>query len=130
MSKKSDSLIGKKFDPAKYSDDKNYISGYLMIFKLLGIFLAFLIIISLIRKVNAGTPVTFSSFLNWLGDVNSFHLGVNISDFTISSDWGMFNFFKEFLNIFTTSFGVISFIGSNLINLLVFLGQFLLFLFA
>lgn len=109
----------------------NLRSSYLgMCVSVFAVLLCFMLIVSLVRKTASGDPLTFSSLLNWLGNLRSFSLQVNISDFTIVADWGLFNFLRNFLNIFTTSFGILYFLGANLINLLIFIGQFLLFIFV
>ena len=100
------------------------------IFALLGFFCFVLLVISFVYKTNNSSYLTFRGFLDWLSSVNTTHFSVNVQDFTIVADWGIFNAIRDFLNIFGTMFGIIFFFGANLLNLLLFVSQFLVFIFA
>lgn len=80
------------------------------------------------RGVN--NDISFSSFLNWLGNVNSMPINVSITQFNIGGDWGVFEFLRNLLNIFTSLFGVIVYMSANLLNVLIFVSQFIRFIFA
>ncbi len=116
----------------KYSNDTGIIKVKFgaMFFAVISLILLALFIFGFSRKLSGGDVVSFSSFLNWLGSVDSFSINVSISDFMIYSSWGAFNFLRDFLNIFAGMFGVIVYLCSNLINLIIFAGQFLRFLFV
>ena len=106
-------------------------SSFLRVFiRVIFIIICVLLIFNFARKLSFNTDLSFSAFLNLLGSVDSFDIKVNISSFTINGDWGLFDGFRNFLNIFANLFGVIVYLGANLVNLFVFIGQFLTFMFV
>ncbi|MBE5735420.1 MAG: hypothetical protein E7361_03135 [Clostridiales bacterium] len=100
-----------------------------MILRILLITACMLLIINFARSLFAGNDLSFSSFLEWLGNVDSAYFDVGITDFTIYGNWGVFDFLRGFLNIFTGLFSVIVFFCANLINLIFFVLQFVRFIF-
>lgn len=101
-----------------------------IIISVLFVFLFALLVINLFRRINNGTNVSFNGFLDMLSRSNSFSITVNISDFTINGNWGLIDGLRQFFNVFAQIFGVLVWLGSNLINLILFLGQFLSYLFV
>lgn len=100
------------------------------IINILFIIICVLLIFNFARKLGNNTDLSFSGFLTWLGNVDSFNIQVNISSFTIGGDWGWFDGLRNFFNIFANLFGVLVYLCSNLINLIIFIGQFLVFMFV
>lgn len=100
------------------------------IFSIISLILFALIIASIFKKSFSGEDLSFTSFLNWLGDLDSFTINISISDFFIYGNWGILDGLRNFFNIFAQLFGVIVYMGSNAINLIIFAGQFIGFLLA
>lgn len=111
------------------SIDKAHTLGKILM-RVLFIILCALLIGNFIRKLSSGANLSFSSFLNWLGNVDYFQLNIKISFFTIKGSWGAFNFLRNFFNIFANLFGVVVYMCSNLISLISFLTQFFAFVFV
>lgn len=111
------------------SDYKRELSSRFLLVTI-GILVLILVCISFIKKANGLDALSFRSFLTWLGSVNSMPIRVNISDYSIVADWGLLNGLRDFFNIFSTLFGVLVYCCANLINLLIFMSQFLVFIFS
>ncbi|HBP44123.1 MAG TPA: hypothetical protein DD621_05640 [Clostridiales bacterium] len=86
------------------------------------IFIIFLLllVISFVRLLFNSSLVTFTGFLDFLTTCptitipTSFYNSLSLAGI----DWGIFNWFRNFLNFFTSSFSFIIFIITNLINAL------------
>lgn len=78
----------------------------------------------------SSSNLTFTGLLDWFSNLNSLDVNVDVGDYVIRGDWGIFNGFKNFLNIFTQSFGVIVWLFSNFLNLLLYCVSFVRFLFS
>lgn len=100
------------------------------IINILFIIICVLLIFNFARKLVNNADLSFSGFLTWLGTVDSFNIQVDISSFRIGGDWGWFDGLRNFFNIFANLFGVIVYLCANLINLIIFIGQFLAFMFV
>lgn len=102
-----------------------------IIYFVIGIFLLLLIFIALIRAGQGmlGSNLTFSGLLNFLSNSPAVIAPVNISNFFISSDWGIFNVFRNFFNIFSGLFGVIVWLATNIINIFAYIFYFVRFVF-
>ena len=101
-----------------------------MIARVVFIIVALLLIINFARKLYSGTDLSFSSFLNWLGSVDSFGATKIVSPWKIGGDWGIIDGLRKFFNMFGNLFGVIFFMCSNLIGLISFISQFMMFIFV
>lgn len=88
-----------------------------------------LLFIALIRNAQGWQHLTFSGFLEYLTTSPTIIPSFSITDFAIVSDWGLFNGLKDFLNIFTQLFGIIVWVCSSIINVLLYLFYFLRFIF-
>lgn len=103
----------------KSYDDKSTIvpvAGFI-----LGFALVILLTISLFRTLsNTSTDLSFTGMLNYFSSVPSMQF-VNIADFTIVADWGIFNFLKNFLNLFAYLFGFSIWFSQNIYNLILWL---------
>lgn len=89
-----------------------------------------LLIIALIRNVNGYNHISFSSFLDYLSNSPKVIPLLSISDFTITGSWGLFEFLRNFLNIFTQLFGIIIWFGSSIINIFLYAFYFLRYIFV
>lgn len=109
--------------------NKSYSMGK-MIVRVVFIITAVLLILNFSRKLRGGADLSFSAFLNWLGNVKSFDIKLNISAWTIGGDWGIIDGLRKFLNMFGNLFGVTFYLCANLISLLIFLCKFIGFIFV
>lgn len=103
---------------------------YKIIVSVLFMFLFAILVINLIRRVNSGVDISFNGFLVMLQSTRGYSITINISDFAIGGSWGVFDGLRQFFNVFANLFGVLVWLGANLINLILFLGQFLSFIFV
>ena len=101
-----------------------------MITRVVFIIVAILLILNFARKLRSGADLSFGAFLNWLGNVKSFNINVNISAWSIGGDWGIIDGLRKFFNMFANMFGVIFYLCANLIYLISFIAQFIAFVFV
>lgn len=101
-----------------------------IIYHVLFLFLLVILIISLFRRVLGGSYISFNGFLDYLSSVHGVSVDINISDFSIPGNWGVIDGLRQFFNIFAKMFGVIVWLASNLVNLILFVAQFVSFVFA
>lgn len=96
--------------------------------------IVFIIILGItIIKVLLGLDqtITFKSLLDFISDVPQ----VNMNDFMvfddlrITADWGVFNFLRTFINLFTLPLGITVFIGGAIYQVITFLIYFIQFVF-
>lgn len=112
-----------------HSVDKAHTLGKTLM-RVVFILICALLIANFIRKVSSGADLSFSAFLNWLGNVDYFNMKFNISAWTIGGDWGIVDGLRKFFNMFGNLFGVIFYMCANLIGLISFLTQFISFIFV
>lgn len=79
---------------------------------------------------NTANPLTFAGFLEFLSGLNSVDVTFSISQFSISGNWGVLDFLRNFFNVFATFLGVIAWLGVNVYNVAMYLIQFIQFLFV
>lgn len=111
--------------PVRRRSVANYASsGY----SILSILLVLLLLFAVFRALTGGGPyLTFSMLLDALKDAPSIDLS-NLTVFNqlhISSDWGLLNFLKDFLNFFVDILSVVGYLGAGLVNLCIYFGYFL-----
>lgn len=86
---------------------------------LLSLIFMVLVVVMLFRKFTGNNTIpTFTSFLEMLTSIKT--PTIPFSDFsftTIASDWGIFNGFKSFLNMFVSLFNVLIFLANGLMTL-------------
>ncbi len=76
------------------------------------------------------TSITFDGFLSVLENAPVFPVELlSQLDFTITLDWGVFNFLRDFINLFAPVLTVLSFVGLLLYNAIAYLLYFLRWLF-
>ena len=90
-------------------------------------FVVLLIIINLFRRVNGFVVSSFGfdNLLSNLSNFDSLQIRFDIASFQIGGNWGIVDGIRQFFNAFATILGVLIWFGSNLINLILFLLQFL-----
>lgn len=98
-----------------------------MIIRVIFIIVVILLILNFARKLKGGADLSFRAFLNWLGTIEAFNVKLNISAWTIGGSWSGFNWLRNFFNMFGSVFGVIFFLGANLISLISFALQLISF---
>ena len=109
--------------------NKSYSMGK-MVARVVFIIVAILLIINFARKLRFGADLSFRAFLNWLGNVKSFNIRLNLSAWTIGGDWGIVDGLRKFFNMFGNLFGITFYLSANLIATVSFLCQFLIFIFG
>lgn len=62
----------------------------------------FLLVVSVFRVANGGYALTFQSFLDSIQNMPSITDFVANLDLTITADWGIFNFLRDFINVLGT----------------------------
>lgn len=89
-------------------------------------FVVLLVIVNLFRFVNGFTGSNFglTNLLSNLSNSNSLQIQFDISAFQIGGNWGVVDGIRQFFNAFATILGVLIWLGTNLINLILFLAQF------
>lgn len=86
---------------------------------------------SLIRVINGGSPLTFSSFLDLLQNSPVINMPFRwFNDLTITSDWGLFNFLRDFINLNAGIVSVLACIAVGFINFFIYVFYFLRFIFV
>ena len=101
-----------------------------MITRVVFIVFAVLMLIIFARKLYGGADLSFSAFLNWLGSVDSFGFTKVASPWHIGGDWGIIDALRKFFNSFGNAIGILFFMCANLIGVIQFVSQFLLFIFV
>lgn len=94
-----------------------------LVINVLAIIIALLFIANFIRLANSSGFLTFESFIQQCSTFSQFPL-TNFIDLRIVADWGFFNFFRDFLNIFSVLLSVSLYLGANIMNSLWFTIQF------
>lgn len=87
-------------------------------------------IISVARSLFGGQSLSFSGFLNSLDSVPSIKINWTMIDGSIGGSWGIFDFFRTFLNSVIVVVNVLVYMLSLLLNLLIFLAWSVKFLFV
>lgn len=97
-----------------------------IIIHILFIFYVCLIIVNVFRHVNgfSGFSFGFDNLLSNLSSTETLQIKFDISSFQIGGNWGIVDGIRQFFNAFATILGVLIWLGTNLINLILFLAQF------
>lgn len=117
----------RRYQSTQRSNFLRFLSG---VFFLIAV--VFFIVVFLRKSYGSSgsSGLTFVSFLDWLSSRQSFKISVDISSFGVDGNWGVFDFFRVFLDYIAQFSGVLAWLGSNLVNLVIFVGQFLIFVFS
>lgn len=119
-----------KMQELKVNDNFNK-SSYINTRTVFSIIIVILLSISLIRVLNSGDSISFSSFLEMLRDSPSINMPFRIfKDLTITADWGVFNFLRNFINVLGNITSVAVFISAGLANVLLYLVYFVRYIFV
>lgn len=105
-------------------------NSLLMVF---AIILCFILAINCIKGLSSNisnNTLSFESFLTYLSNAPAVVPNFSVSDFSITGDWGWFDFFRRFLNIFTGIFGVSCFLADYIMRVLNYFFYFIKFLFV
>lgn len=94
-----------------------------LVINVFAIIIALLFIANYIRLASSSGFLTFESFIQQCSTFSQFPL-TNFIDLRIIADWGIFNFFRDFLNIFSTILSISLYLGGNIMNSLWFVIQF------
>lgn len=99
-------------------ESSKHVNAGSMLLKVLGIILSLLIIVSVVRTLNGnGVIPSFYSLLLKSTDIPVASIPfLNITSTTLG-DWGVFNFFREFLSVLLGSVDIIIFLLNGLITL-------------
>lgn len=90
-------------------------------FNVLSLVLGLLLVISLFKMLSGGNPVTFGSLLSAIADAPEISMSMTWFDtLEIVSDWGAFNFFRDFINMITGFYSVIEFCARGLLQVIVY----------
>lgn len=94
--------------------------------RILFIFCITLLVVNIFRRVNGfdGSNFGLTNLLSNLSSSNSLQIQFDISSFQIGGNWGIVDGIRQFFNAFATILGVLIWLGTNLINLILFLAQF------
>ena len=83
-------------------------------------FMFFIICFGRLLFLGSSSNFVLEDFLHMLGTFSQPVLSPFIT-LTITSDWGIFNFFRAFLNLFGGALSLIYFVGANLVNVMYFI---------
>lgn len=100
----------------------NFLSIVIVIFTIL-------FIVSYVRSLTGASEITFTSFLEFIQTVPEISFANSFIDLTILGDWGIFDFLRNFLNVFTNIFSVLIYLFGGLVQLLTYLVYLLRYLF-
>ena len=100
----------------------NFLSVVIVIFTIL-------FIVSYVRSLVGAGEITFTSFLEFIQSVPEVSFASNFIDLTILGDWGIFDFLRNFLNIFTNLMSVIVYLFGGLVQLLLYVVYIVRYLF-
>lgn len=101
----------KKLD--SYNKADNFLSIVIVIFTIL-------FVVSYVRSLLGASDITFASFLEFIQSVPEVSFASTFIDLTIVGDWGIFEFLRNFLNIFTNIFSVLIFLFGGLVQILLY----------
>lgn len=107
--------------------DSSFRVGVLL--RLLGVIFLLMLLVAFTWRVNdSSNQLTFSSFLQFLSNLNSVEVTFNIDTFRITADWFAFNFLRDFFNIFANIIGILVWFFVNVYNVFQYFFQFVRFL--
>lgn len=89
----------------------------------------FLFLISVFGVVNGGSEMTLRSFLEMLQGVPSITIPKFIN-YSIVGDWGVFNVFKNFFNLFIIGVNFVVYIATCGVQLITYMFYFISYLFV
>lgn len=127
---KKHQIFNRDFNLDIPKQEQNRLLYFRSVFSIIVLFFLFILAVNLFRKINSGSSVSFSAFLEFLGSLDSFTVNFSISDFTIGGNWGIIDGLRNFINVFAYFLGVTLWMFLNLYNCLVYIFRFIQFLFV
>lgn len=100
------------------------------------VFTSFLIIfvsmfvINIFRSTASSTPVTFTGFLDFVSNTQPLIPNWSFASGGVGGDWGLFEGFRYLINFVYSGLRFVAWLGTQAINVVAYLGQFLAFVFA
>lgn len=110
-------------DNTEVTNPLKFVLGFVVLI------LLFLTLFRMTGNIGDGTPLTFSSFLEYLSTLDFGQVNFNLANISIVTDWGIFNFLREFINFLLGGVNFALTITSALINIVVFLFNIAKFIF-
>lgn len=86
-------------------------------FSILVLSICLLFVVAFFRSINGSDPLTFTGLLETLSNSPQIAL-TNFLDLSIGGDWGILDFFRDFINILGSVLSVVVWIFSQLIQCL------------
>lgn len=78
---------------------------------------------------SSGQTLTFTGLLDTLANFKAPFPNLSIANNAITAEWGIFNFFKDFLNIFINIFDFATFLAKSMTNLASYIFEIIRFVF-
>lgn len=98
----------------------------------LGFILLSILFVALFRmtgNIGSGQPLTFTGFLEYLSSLDFGSVNLSIANVSLTDDWGIFNGFRNFINLLLGAFNFMLTITSALVNVVIFLFNIFKFIF-
>lgn len=102
--------------------------NFSIIFRVIFIIFCAILISNIIKTLFSSNTVTFTSFLNYITSVPQISTNFSMETIYISTDWGVFDFVRIFLNTIMMPINLSVFISRNLWNCLLYIIYFVRFL--
>lgn len=123
-----DKVTATSSNSVKINPTGHFKGSTLSVFKVL---VCILILVSLWRLLGGVSPVSFGSFLEYMSNAPVISMPFKFfNDLTIVSDWGLFNFIRDFINLNTGVIGVLVFLATGAINAIQYITYFIRFIFV
>lgn len=100
--------------------------------RLLFVILFLIILVRVVSVVRNGSNsnLSFTGFLSFLSTLNTVQINISYTDFLIGGNWGIIDNLRQFFNVFAGVFGVLIWLTSNIVNVLLYIISFIRFVFA
>lgn len=99
--------------------------------RILSLIFSILLLVMIFRKFTGNnTTPTFTSFLEMLTNVKTPSIPFVNYSFSSLGDWGVFNFLRDFLNVFVDLFNVILFLVNGIMSLFQYVVSFVSWLYV
>lgn len=99
--------------------------------RILSLVFLILLAVMIFRKFTGNNNIpTFTSFLEMLTNIETPTIPFVNYSFTSLGDWGVFNWLRDFLNVFVDLFNVILFLVNGIISLFQYVTNFIMWLYV
>lgn len=109
----------KKFQ--NHIDNTEFANPLKFVLAFLALIILFITLFRITGNIGDGTPLTFTSFLDYLSTLDFGQVNLNLANISIVTDWGILNFLREFINFLLAGANFALTITSALINIVIFL---------